>query len=118
MWVLPTFFDASYEAVKKYLSSFRNVQIHPGAFKEICAKVTDAAFSLVHIDVDIYRSTVNCLEFFWPRLSDGGVIVVDDCGFVACQGAKQAVRYVHQLRSSLPDLIHADGAIRHAKYLR
>lgn len=91
MWVLPTFFNTSYEAVKKYLSSFCNVQIHAGAFKEICAKVAHAAFSLVHIDVDIYRSTVSCLEFFWPRLSDGGIIVVDDYGFVACQGAKQAV---------------------------
>ena len=64
MWVLPTFFDTSYEAVKEYLSSFRNIQIHSGTFEETYAEVVDAVFSLVHIDIDIYRSTVHCLEFF------------------------------------------------------
>jgi O-methyltransferase len=92
------FSDTSYEAVKEYLSSFRNIQIHPGAFEDTCAEVTDATFSLVHIDVDIYRSTVHCLEFFWPRLCDGGVIVADDYGFVTCQGVKQAVdAFVNQV---------------------
>lgn len=85
------FSDTSYEAVKEYLSAFRNIRIHQGAFEDTCTEVKDATFSLVHIDVDIYRSTVNCLEFFWPRLCDGGIIIVDDYGFVTCQGAKQAV---------------------------
>jgi O-methyltransferase len=85
------FSDTSYDAVKSYLAPFGNVNVHAGAFQDQCSALSDLTFGLVHIDVDIYRSTADCLQFFWPRLCDAGVIVVDDYGFVTCHGAKQAV---------------------------
>ena len=42
-------------------------------FKEL----DSVSFAL--IDVDIYRPTANSLAQLWPRLSNEGVIVVDDC---------------------------------------
>lgn len=47
-------------------------------------------FSLVHIDVDIYESVKNCLEFFYPRMVKGGIIVLDDALEPGCPGAKKA----------------------------
>ncbi|PIZ94190.1 hypothetical protein COX84_05420 [Candidatus Micrarchaeota archaeon CG_4_10_14_0_2_um_filter_49_7] len=31
-----------------------------------------------HIDVDLYQSTVDCLNFFYPRMQAGGVIISHD----------------------------------------
>ena len=48
-------------------------------------------FSFVHIDVDLYEPTRDSLAFFLPRMTAGGIIVVDDYGFATCPGATQAV---------------------------
>jgi asparagine synthase (glutamine-hydrolysing) len=41
----------------------------------------DGPVSFAHIDGDWYESVAVCLERIWPRLSVGGVIVVDDYHF-------------------------------------
>jgi O-methyltransferase len=55
------------------------------------AEVADRRFAFVHIDVDLYAPTRDSLAFFLPRMSPGGIIVVDDLGFGTCPGARQAV---------------------------
>lgn len=59
----------------------------PDRFSEVSNKI----FSLVHIDVDLYEPTMASLEFFYPRLSVGGIIVCDDYGFKSCPGARKAM---------------------------
>jgi len=85
------FSDTSLDQVSAYLSRFKNINIHDGRFEDRCSDVAEFTFGLVHIDVDIYESTVHCLEFFWPRLVPHGVIVVDDYGFTSCRGLKEAI---------------------------
>lgn len=50
-----------------------------------------AKFAVVHLDVDIYKSTKESLEFFYPRLSPGGVIIIDDYNEPNCPGCLEAV---------------------------
>jgi O-methyltransferase len=45
--------------------------------------------SVLRLDTDWYESTKKELEVLWPRLSPGGVLMVDDYGHWA--GAKKAV---------------------------
>ncbi len=45
----------------------------------------------MHVDVDLYRPTRDTVEFFYPRLSPGGVILFDDYGSAMCPGAARAV---------------------------
>jgi O-methyltransferase len=52
--------------------------------------VTDINFVFVHIDVDLYEPTKQSLEFFYPRMVSGGIIICDDWGFTSCPGATQA----------------------------
>lgn len=85
------FADTSFDEVRNYLSPHANVVFHRGPFQETCVDVASRRFALAHIDVDIYESTVACLEFFWPRLLEGGVLVLDDYGFTTCRGLKTAV---------------------------
>jgi O-methyltransferase len=85
------FRDTSFAEVKKYLSVFDNVVLHKGRFQENCGSVSGQQFSFVHIDVDIYSATRDCLEFFAGLLVPGGIILVDDYGFTTCKGSKEAV---------------------------
>ena len=47
-------------------------------FPDTATPVADEMFSLVHLDVDLYRSTLACLQFFYPRMVQGGVILSHD----------------------------------------
>lgn len=53
--------------------------------------VADKRFSLVHIDVDLYEPTRASIEFFWPRLNAGGLLICDDYGSRRCPGARKAM---------------------------
>lgn len=55
------------------------------------AEVADRRFSLVHVDVDLYEPTRASVEFFWPRINPGGLLVCDDYGSRRCPGAKKAM---------------------------
>lgn len=85
------FQDTSAESVAAYLAEYPNVEVVVGDIVETHRLLRRARFGLVHIDVDVYPATDFCLRFFAPRLADGGVIVVDDYGFLTCPGAKRAV---------------------------
>ena len=85
------FGDTSFSEVKDYLSVFPNVVVHQGRFQDRCSNLAAERFCFVHVDVDIYSATRDCLEFFAERLLPGGVVVVDDYGVTTCEGARQAV---------------------------
>ncbi len=46
-------------------------------------------FSLIHLDVDLYRPSVVVLENFYPLLSKGGVLILDD--YAIWEGETKAV---------------------------
>jgi len=64
--------------VQSYLQSYYNVLFYPGLFPETSTPVKGKMFSFVHLDVDLYQSMLSSLEFFYPRLSLGGIIIAHD----------------------------------------
>lgn len=86
------FNDTSYEAVVNLFKENKNVYIYKGIFpKENSDVVKDCKFKFVHLDVDIYESYKECLDFFYDRVVSGGIMVFDDYAAKSCLGAKQAV---------------------------
>lgn len=85
------FSDASLESVKNYLHDCQNVRFYPGLFPITSKPVTENTFCLVHIDVDIYKSAMDCCKFFYPRIDKGGIMIFDDYGVLDCPGIKMAV---------------------------
>lgn len=73
----------------EYLASLPNVRTHVGIFPESAAAV-DARFAVVHLDADLYESTLAGLRWFWPRLEPGGTIILDDWEWHKCDGVKIA----------------------------
>lgn len=67
-----------------------SVRLYRGWIPERFAEVADRQFRFVHIDVDLGEPTRASLEFFYPRLVSGGVLVCDDYLFLTCPGATAA----------------------------
>jgi len=85
------FAATSLEDVQAYLHDFTGIEYHKGFFPDsIDAATASRTFSFVHLDVDIYRSTLDGLNFFYPRLTDGGVIITHDYSSRTCAGVKAA----------------------------
>lgn len=86
------FSDTNYEIVCTGLKDFDNVHVYKGEFPKYNSEAIELdTFSFVHIDVDIYKSYMDCLNFFWPRLVRNGIMVFDDYHEESCLGAKKAV---------------------------
>jgi O-methyltransferase len=66
------------------------VKLYKGWIPARFAQVADKTFCYVHIDVDLFQPTLDSLEFFYPRMVPGGIILCDDYGFLTCPGARQA----------------------------
>jgi hypothetical protein len=81
-------FSWSLEDVSKYLADCAKVHFHKGLFPATGEAVKDERFSFVHCDVDLYSSTRGVLEFFYPRLLPGGIIISHD--FATCRGPREA----------------------------
>jgi O-methyltransferase len=72
-------FKCSLESVQEYLSEYDNVTYHKGLFPDSTADVdSELRFCFVHMDVDLYESTLACLEYFYPRMLPGGIMLSHD----------------------------------------
>lgn len=58
-------------------------------------------FALCHIDVDVYQSAKDIVEWVWNRLIIGGVIIFDDYGFHTCTGVTELVNNLQTMNDRL-----------------
>lgn len=61
----------------------------PGRVEDTLPALAPERIALLRLDTDWYESTAHELDSLWPRLVEGGVLIVDDYGH--WQGAQQAV---------------------------
>lgn len=81
-------YAASLEGVQAFMGDRPGVSYHRGTFPGTSAPCDDQRFSFVHLDVDLKSSTRACLEFFYPRMVPGGVILTHDYSYLA--GVREA----------------------------
>ena len=85
------FADTSAEQVERFVNQPEIAVVKKGFIPETFVGLESLRFAFAHIDVVIYKSVIDSLNFVWPRLLLGGLVVFDDYGFPACAGARQAV---------------------------
>ena len=76
-------------------------------------------FSVLRLDGDIYESTWQSLEYLYPYLNVGGVVIVDD--FSDWEGAFRAVhdfRRKHGIRTPIVQVFHRAGEMSRGVYFR
>lgn len=84
-------FSARLEDVQAALSSFPEIAYHRGWLPDTLRGIPEAKYKFVHIDVDLYDPTRGVVEYFYPRLVEGGLIICDDYGSLAWPGARRAI---------------------------
>jgi hypothetical protein len=80
----------SFEAVRAVFRDFPGVRFHRGFIPHVLAQLPDTRWAFVHIDVDLFEPTLASLDYFYPRMVEGGVIVCDDYGSKLFPGARKA----------------------------
>lgn len=88
--------DASEEEVTSLLGkklSLDNFHVLAGIFPDETAHLIpgDTMFRFCHIDVDVYQSAKDIIQWIWGRLSPGGIIIVDDYGYKATKGIAELI---------------------------
>lgn len=73
-----------------------NVKILEGIFPDQTAQIIEQkSFGFCHIDVDVYQSAKDIIDWIWDKMVVGGIVVYDDYGFMGCDGI---TRYVEEQR--------------------
>jgi O-methyltransferase len=72
------FRDTSQEQVAKFIGDLDNVVFRPGYFPQTATGLEQERFALVMLDFDLYRSAIDALQFFYPRLVPGGYFFMHD----------------------------------------
>ena len=80
-------------AIEKVLAVMpypERVTVKPGFFPESLEGLEER-FCLVSLDVDFYRTTLEGLRYFWPRLEKGGYLLLHDWGSPKLPGVAKAL---------------------------
>lgn len=92
---IDSFKNVNIEKVLSKMKYLKNIEIRQGVFPET-GKDLDEKFAFVSLDVDFEESTIKGLEYFYPRLSDGGYIFIHDYNYGYFDCIKRAVRRYEQ----------------------
>ena len=109
--------DTSTQRVESLLKqhNLKNFEILKGIFPEDTGHyLENKKFRLCHIDVDVYQSAKDTLDWIWGKLDVGGVVVFDDYGHNQCLGITELV----QEESKKPDRIVIHNLNGHAVMIK
>jgi O-methyltransferase len=82
---------AGEDEFRSRMKDFANYRVHSGWIPERFPHVADRTFCFVHVDVDLHKPTLDTMEFFYPRMSPRGMMLLDDYGFTSCPGVREAI---------------------------
>lgn len=71
----------SWDEVSRLFADRPNVRLVRGRVPETLAQVESERFCFLSIDMNAAAPEIAALEFFWPRLVPGGMVVIDDYGW-------------------------------------
>ncbi len=69
---------ADLSEVKKRLKDYPNVEYRKGLIQDTLKEFMHETFAFIYLDLDLYSSTMFALEFLYPRMCKGGIILTHD----------------------------------------
>lgn len=85
------FYISGMAAVVANFAQWRNVKIVPGAIPETLPQVPAEQVAFLHLDMNCSLPEVAAAEYFWPRLTPGGLILLDDYAYHGFRSQKLAM---------------------------
>lgn len=77
--------------IERRFSDKPGVVLVKGFVPQTLQKIDSQLISYLHIDMNAANPEVAALKYFWPRLGQGAVVVLDDYGFRGHQAQKDAI---------------------------
>ena len=96
------FSDTSEATVLNRLPYPHQAIIRKGYFPQTARGLEDVIYAFVSLDADLYAPTLAGLNYFYPRLSHGGMIILHDYNNERFRGVKQAVDDYEKNHGALP----------------
>ncbi len=95
------FSDTSEQLVLEKMTNRNNCIICKGAFPNTAVNIDDR-FCFVSIDVDFFKSTLDSLIYFYPKIVQGGYLFIHDYNDDELHGVKYAVQqYEKKIKQKL-----------------
>jgi O-methyltransferase len=81
------------------------VRLIKGWFKDTVPTAAVEKIAVLRLDGDLYESTIQVLEGFYPKLSPGGFCIIDDFGaMLSCRAAVEDFRRDHGVIEPIVDI--------------
>jgi predicted O-methyltransferase YrrM len=94
-------YTADFDMVQESFPDKKRVKLIKGYFPDSATEeIKKLNFSFAHLDVDTYTSTFNSLEFVYPRMSKGGIIMSHDYTSIPA-----VTRAINEFFSDKPEVI-------------
>jgi O-methyltransferase len=101
---------ADIKDVEILLQNYSGIHIHKGSFPFPCSDIAKRMLSFVHLDVNTYESTYKCLNFFYPKVTSGGVIISHN--YLNNRGVFKAINDFFQVKPEIViELVGSFGMI-------
>jgi hypothetical protein len=86
-----------------------NVEFIKGWFQHTIEETSKRMgnISVLRLDGDLHESTLVCLKHLYPKVSKGGIVIIDDYALTGCRIAVE--QYFKSIRRKLPEMISVDG---------
>ncbi len=109
---LRSFTDASLDKIRATVRSLHlesTIALVQGFFRDTLPRYGDRKFAFVHLDCDLYQPYADCLEFFYPRLSEGAVVLFDEYNDPPWPGCNKAVDEFLADKPERPIMVRVTG---------
>lgn len=102
--------ETTVETVMQKMQHPEQVVICKGYFPETIQGLEEQKYLFVNLDFDLYAPILSGLEYFYPRMADGGVMLIHDYFTEYYHGVKEAVdEFEKRINCKLKRLPIGDG---------
>lgn len=110
-WTMSDALGVSLEQVKDNFSRYgmldERVVFLKGWFKDTLPAAKIDQLAIMRLDGDMYASTMDALESLYPKLSNGGFVIIDD--YHAVEACRKAVSDFRETNMITDDILPIDG---------
>jgi hypothetical protein len=90
-WVESGYYESDVQRVRRNFSEWKNVRIVQGAVPDTLPQVDTSSVAYLHIDMNHAPPEVAAVDYFWPMLTPGAFVLLDDYGHYGFGAQKMAM---------------------------
>ena len=85
------FYVTSSKRVRENFSQWTDIQIIEGVIPDTLTQINSSQIAFIHIDLNCAPPEVAALEYLWPKMVPGGIVLLDDYAYSKYHHQKSAM---------------------------